>query len=896
MTGAIVAIATMSCDEDQRVPRADFRRPTGLAYIERLIRIDCPVGPLLSSERYESLTDAQREATDAVVLETFEGVRAGALVGTLLVADSEAEGVRVQQYLQERSIVGTGTAAEDVLANNTGQIVPGPTVFFPLVLSAPGFPTQVTASKDQMIVSETCTYPERYSVTADGTTQDFVLTPQETSRVVTRTSTRAARGFVLTLEGGAGGGSGSIRIINSRPRPYPARSDAFRQFGVGTIDLGTLEETAGPWIPVDLQTVGYSGCETPTIPADEVTLPGPCDDIGLDTIALLQDPVTADDGRLVFMTIDRARPPMDLGPDNGAFIAPTQIVSVRLPAPSHPEKMLVLDDRILISNAAPNANPGAAGSQESALYEVPYTLVNGRVTVGEVRRIYVGGPTNLIVDGGTLGIFATRIDRPYLVQLVKVGDRWVISNDALDSPFAEQAPPTGQLVLRNSPVLAAHKGRLEQLEQAVTGEGTFSGLREEDFEEDGLAPVLMVAYADGAINFVAGSPARLTTLRGNRITSVRRLEAAVGEVTAPFTDTTTDAVAATGIIGCLPPEFSGVPDQFGSAPACYPTEAAVLDCEDPSVSPQKLPLLRSNTESRRYRVTYRGALFTAESGSGTFDSDSTASVDVSTFNTSSDQITLANAPIEEGDNVFLQAIGTVTSTSDPSVLTSTTVVAQYVLRRVDKSAVLELELTSPEQLLPEGDFDIRWLEIYPSNDDAIYTRVINGRVAEVLQRRSPAINAEDIEYSFRGDLDASIDVRFPGTIGAEIAVTQFSQGRICTQLGECPADFVCTSDEAADNVVRACFARCRRTCEESDPDCVDSRLARPGLEFTVDSTRVAGTSLVANLTGGSLDRLAAPADVVFAFMRASWLISVPGTRALAEVAPVAEGIAVGVVR
>ena len=164
LTVLIVGAAMAGCNEDEIVPRAEYQRPTGLAFIERAVSITCPTTPLLDPAGVAALEAALTDFSEAdraallsgvARVDSYQDVLSGRRLGMLMVADAEAEGVRVTQYEQ---FVTTSSLSAEVELSLDSEIVPGPVVFFPLVLSTPGFPTKVTAGKDEVIVTADCPY------------------------------------------------------------------------------------------------------------------------------------------------------------------------------------------------------------------------------------------------------------------------------------------------------------------------------------------------------------------------------------------------------------------------------------------------------------------------------------------------------------------------------------------------------------------------------------------------------------------------------------------------------------------------------------------------------------------------------------------------------------------
>ena len=606
---------------------------------------------------------------------------------------------------------------------------------------------------------------------------------------------------------------------------------------------------------------------------DALLAPVPCDTAGTDVLALLQDPIGDDDARLVFISIARDS-------------ADRTFVPVRLPAPAHPGGMVVFDDRVVISNSA-----------SSDIFEVPYTVVGSTVVPGNVRRIDVGGPTTAIYDGGPMGVFASRLDLPRLVHLVDRGGRLVRGNEPLTSLFTYDADPgnperLGQLDMLPSPIVAARLGRIDELELQLAEDGILSAIDTADFFGEDKAPVLLVTFADASVNFVVGSPPRLGLLRDDRLRVIRRLEL----------DEEADNVQPTEILGCQPSNYGFeddeetlISDPDGPVAACTPSTAVAQQCEAPV-------RLRATGISALYRATYRGSVFVEESGI------------LQTQGVAGEPFTLtgidpSDFPIRTGDAVFFQAVAL--EASDCSRL-----VVEGSVTGTTADSVSFLPSFGAEAATACGELEASWFEVYPSGPEAVFTRSIGARPAEVLQRvpvsfistsvhtatTSSAFFVEFSGPSLAGD-ELPFEFQLQGATVFEDPMTneldQATEGRLCFADSDCtlgleclPGFFTTENDEA--NVLRRCSDRC--TCPEG-ATCDERRLVRSGVELTVGGSPIVGLQLSTNVTGSAAgNQLGLPEDVVFAPMLRSWLISVPGSRALAQVFPTSGTILLSVAR
>ncbi len=888
---AALAVTTLACEDDQQFARPDFRRPTGLEFVQRTLDLQCPLTPIVPTDYYATLTATYSEEERAFLqfideAKVTENDIAGTRQATLFIADSEAEGIRLFNFEQSGSLVGDADGLpQELIVSQREDFPSGPTVYFPLVLSTPGFPTTVAASKDTVRFQRTCEYPSTYFL-ADGTPVDLPLTDGSTSAPfivdLDVSGVRGARGFVLAPEGAAGGVDGAIYVIDALARPLSARADAYRGFLFDRLDLATFTETAGSWIPIDLDTVAYGGCDTPDPVITDPFAPVPCDTQGYDVFALLLDPVGAGDGRLVFFTLHR----------DG--LQPPTLVTVDLPGPAHPTSMAVLDDRVVVSDAS-----------SSDVFEVPFTLTDGVPEFGAVRRINVFGPTRLVTDGGALGVFAVRIDKARMMHLVRgASNQLVLGSSPLESPFEYEADlgnplRLGHLDLIDNPVLAVGLGQLDSLEQFGQGE-VQEVVTEDDFLGEPRAPALILAYANASVNFVLGSPPRLAILAETQITSMRRLDEDLDDVR---------------IKGCILEAEEDLQEENPEAPdvpACFAVLTDVT-CESEGAD---AVFIERTVNNALYEVGYRGSLLTADSGVVTIG------VDVDPDLVEVSDLVIDERQVEPGDTVLLNVDY---FPNDPACqdLAATSSTLTGTVEEVLSEAIRFREPLAPDP--GPCSAQVQYLDIFPSGPEVVLSQISGLFVGTVLQR-VPATVTETRMGTATSSAGDVIEARFEGnsltgdplpvaftfegfvpegliregsTFGLPEEDFLDEEGRICTANDECAEGFTCIIQpppevEVDESVARECFAR----CESNDPDLFSElRVRRVGLEVTVSGSPLAGIGLATNISGlGGTTRLSAPADAEFAPMRGSWIISTPGTSAIAEVLPISGAIDFRVIR
>ncbi|MEO1232644.1 MAG: hypothetical protein AAFZ18_27490 [Myxococcota bacterium] len=106
----VLAAAALACDDDPPIPSGNLVRPSGLAFVARPNLEDpgCPLAEPACLDRSD-----------------------------VLVADSEAQGVRIIQYAE--TVISNGE-----IEDRPAFFVPAPVSFFKLAAESPGFPTLVT--------------------------------------------------------------------------------------------------------------------------------------------------------------------------------------------------------------------------------------------------------------------------------------------------------------------------------------------------------------------------------------------------------------------------------------------------------------------------------------------------------------------------------------------------------------------------------------------------------------------------------------------------------------------------------------------------------------------------------------------------------------------------------
>ncbi|MCB9654126.1 MAG: hypothetical protein H6729_08370 [Deltaproteobacteria bacterium] len=417
---AVVACLGFACDSTPPQPAGRLERPSGLAYVER------------STDR-----------TD------------------VFVADSEAQGIRVLQFLR----VSEGSAVSTFL--------PGPAVFFPLVVRADGFPTRLAVSRDVGLLG--------------GQSRLFALAPA----------------------------TAALYVLDVAEVPYGGRTlGADDNVTLGAVDLVAV--TQGDAFPVDVATLGFEG-----------TALGQ----GADYVAVAFDGTGSTASNLTILKLDRGA---DVTTSvEGEYADRYDAVSIveTTPIAAGPRSMLVRIDPadphrgvVLVSSLATDA-----------VTEIAFALSTDTSTVIESTRLVdVGGPTARFVDMGARGVLALRTDRPSLVMLepsTAAGDAaagiLVRSTDDFGSSFATpEEHAKGETLGRidvassgdgRSPLVAGAYGQAYAINETLSGPNLLSGT------STASKDVVLLLRADGVASFLAGDPLRPVMTASTAISSVHQL-------------------------------------------------------------------------------------------------------------------------------------------------------------------------------------------------------------------------------------------------------------------------------------------------------------------------------------------------------------------------------------
>lgn len=682
----------------------------------------------------------------------------------LLIADSEAEGVKIFQYIEGRG---------------AGEFVPAPAAFFPLVIPAPGFPTELSISRDEV--------QDRLYVLSPGAA---LLQVQDVTPLIFGSSAVGNEGNVL----------------------------------LGSIDLADL--AGDGMIPTDVQVVATTGTQDlVAVSFQGVTAP--------DVLALLEVETV---GGMPMVT-EMFEAPIGPAP-RGMGLVPLGTSSVA----------------VVVSSAGSstvtevNVDPSAASP------------------IAGVRAIDAGGPTQDVVDAGSAGAFAVRVDRPAVVHLVRGPSGLERSSVLQPSPYApleERGTDAvrGVIYTFDSPIGAASYGTVDALVdpsprarvEFLTGieDGRIS-----DEDATFRGPALLLAHVDGTISFVSASQgeARLTVSSTSSVLRVTR---------------STTVSPDLQITECSP----------GNVETC--PAGGPLDAECTGVVTEQLPSFQT------YRATYRGALvdsFFPRLVPCT-EVDCRSGTSTTTYRISDPTvISFEERLVQVGDLVPTTVQSLVCRPDEILVEDRSDVgVVQFVSTASDASAFIEVAYPELRPLVERCDGEAgparaARYRIRPAADEVVLTRIAGERIVEVLARAP-------VQTTPQGEA-----VRFDEAVAFElVAPTGFTctaeGGRTpCVFDSDCGAGRIC--EERSGMSIASCPRFCQPACDLNAEACLTTLETElcSAVEIEVSPTVPFVVSLSIQMNNTNFPS-AAPAAATFSPLRRSWLISYPGSRWIAEVGP-----------
>lgn len=451
--------AAIGCQDDQPDPTGDLERPSGLVLIERPTTVERNGGTEITVRRAD-----------------------------LLIADSEAQGVRVQRF-QETVTVSTvtsmtGTVTETLTSTSTEralEFVLGPTVYFPLVIPAEGFPSELDA------------------VAREDRARAYVLAPAAPVRIPHADRELVGQANLLGKRDPTAPAEPRLYVLDvTAPEPLAARST---DEGNRTLGYVPLADTAGEGVPVDVIAWAEEGANT-------------------DRVAILYDDLDGG-GRLVGLDVDP-----EVGSPQLARLLATSTAADVVPPPVAFEVPVGGAPRSVVRMPAEAGDPVVMLVAVAGGPDLAQVTIDGAVT--STRAVPGIGPTARIVPIDARRALALRSDAAAVVVLeADASGAFARSTRTFRSPYAP-------LDARGP---AAVPGRVDLPQPATSGaRGAPLGLV--GLEDAADVGAVMLALLDGHALFlradtlepVVEEPSEVTLVRSSAFdltsASVRECDAA----------------------------------------------------------------------------------------------------------------------------------------------------------------------------------------------------------------------------------------------------------------------------------------------------------------------------------------------------------------------------------
>ncbi|MEM6366773.1 MAG: hypothetical protein AAF851_00580 [Myxococcota bacterium] len=876
------SIVLASCGEDVDDEAADLERPSGLVAVPRS----------------DTRTD-------------------------LIIADSEADGLRVLQL----------DGGDDVSLRS--NFVGGPAVFKPVLVPAPGFPTEAAAHAGTVATA------------TSATRRAFALAPGSDTLHVTWIPTQPFAVSSTRLEGHRRIGS---LAINS---PSVGTST------LASLSLLDLDPGLRDFLPVDLVVTDELGVE------DEA-----CgDNTGVLTRALLLLQARSDaaaPGALLALDLLTAEPGELCAFDGSSFPmlvrANSGVVGARLlrvPAPANARELVLVPDGLVVVTV--DASEGGAG-----LAFVPG--LNNTLSV-LTSSVATGGPASGAFalpagSSGPAGFAWLRSDEPIMETFLCsepstplcVSSTLAVSGP-YDVPEEGLVSGPGRLVLRESAVVAAAFGFSPfRLSDAVGGLADVTATALEEGVNVGVAALV---HRDGVVSILSGPPSQLSYVtqrerdfvdEGEVTTRAQRRFAEIsprnelGARTGPpgcanvstDEDVTRELDADRWFVGQAPFACIDDPDNADEDAADFQSIRSPTDCPDVVIEPRPLDGV--------FRASFQGALFEGTANDileTALFSFSESEIEVF-YESVLPPVDFVEREIRVGDAVHFFATCEAIDGPDIEVaIASPTSVAEGagVVQLVEPQRLrfdfanffsLERE-TSPRQMAFDPSVDgpfafarlcesvrVDRIEVFPRSAEAVLSRETDGGdIIEVVDRVPVEGNRARFTRGIRFEWEAQdgfaclhqqgTDRRDPETgqipdapnqrplvtCGGQECVPARTEVP-CANSIDCGPGRNCVGGSARD-----CAGVCVRDCT-SFGACFVGLIQRscPEIELQVNGDDPVLVDLnPANATAGGIRFPGAvPEEAVHVPNRDSVFVSFPGSRTLRELRFTEEGISVGLLR
>lgn len=464
-----------------------------------------------------------------------------------------------------------------------------------------------------------------------------------------------------------------------------------------------------------------------------------------------------------------------------------------------------------------------------------------------------GGPTRAIIDAGKAGALALRLDRPAAVAFDVLGGQLVRSAATMVTPFTDlaavgTATEAGVLALRSSPPVAgAHAQRSSLFAPGSTTE-LFSP---SDLDATtGLGDAVLIAHTDGLQSLLIGKPFRVAVTQTSTIVHADRTRR--DDVTVVQCPGVSPPLSCQESIDRVRAELDIV--QGGSA--------AVPACRDGMINVHR-------TFARNLYARYRGALVSTRGG--TLIRDRVAAAGAQTFVlshpnfTTPPDLSYLERAIATGDGAMIQIEAACSGSTRRFVSTGTVTAVGATQLLIDLPATdpLTMAVGCPAEL------EVRRYELFPGGREVVVTNGL-GSGATVLERRAVTTAGSKDSVQLLQPLRATIESAAgfgctvePASVGCQIT-EDCGTGDCVQESGQCPL-------------------LCSNPCNDANQGCpfVEMERVCSGIKFEMTG---ATQSLIQ--IDDAQTQPVLPDDVVYAPVRQSWYVSLPGVRAVSETSAV----------
>lgn len=442
---ALLLLWSSACSDEPPVASANLRHPSGLVYLER------------------SFTSTSTRAD-------------------LYIADAESEGVRVRQFFRGFD--------ENKAAYTVDTFVPSEAIYIPLVISAPGFPEEISPAV----------------WTAAGVTRAslYALAPA---------------GVVSELDPATGNSRdrfGLLHVLDIRENAFLARASEAGNTPIGLLPLDEI--LAEPAIPIDVEVVASL--------ADR------------DLVLVAFDPINGGPGQVALLSVQ-------VGSNSVTLLSSTTATVADLPR----ALLHAGNGQVLVSSAGTSTVTELTLDLTAGTILGSRALPAGGPTQGLVA-IPGYGALALRIDRSSAAVLTSTSGRFERSQAV-FASPYTPRAEQLGTPPAERSGElsVGRIDLRSSPVITGAYGRAANLRPAADRP---TPVRTADLspDADGVAraDVVLLAHLDGRVTFLVGNPPRIANLTEQTIAGLIDL----GKVTGTtLTSTIVECAAPVGQLGAV---------------------------------------------------------------------------------------------------------------------------------------------------------------------------------------------------------------------------------------------------------------------------------------------------------------------------------------------------------